>query len=100
MFVYLKNTEMNIEPLHEKILVKQIAAQKETLGGVLIPEESQKKPSKAVVIAVGEGLKDRPMSIRVGATVHYIFGAGTKIDDEDTGEEYLIMRDNEVLAQS
>ena len=49
------------------------------------------------VIDVGCGLKDRPMVIKKGATVFYVFGAGTKI--EDNGEEFLVMRDTDCLLQ-
>lgn len=89
---------MNIEPLHEKILVNQIEAQTETLGGVSIPTELQKKPSKGIVVAVGVGLKDRPMIIQVGATVHYVLGAGSEIEDEN-GDKYLVMLDKDCLCQ-
>ncbi len=88
---------MRVEPLHEKILVRPLEAEKESVGGVSIPQELQKKPCKGIVLAVGCGLKDRPMIIEVGALVYYIYGAGTKITDGEN--EYLSMRDNECLAQ-
>lgn len=88
---------MRVEPLHEKILVQPLDAEKESMGGVSIPQELQKKPCKGIVLAVGSGLKDRPMIIEVGALVYYIYGAGTKITDGEN--EYLSMRDNECLAQ-
>lgn len=88
---------MRVEPLHEKILVQPLDAEKESVGGVSIPQELQKKPCKGIVLAVGCGLKDRPMIIEVGALVYYIYGAGTKITDGEN--EYLSMRDNECLAQ-
>ncbi len=88
---------MRIEPLHEKILVRPLDAEKESIGGVSIPQELQKKPCKGIVLAVGCGLKERPMVIEVGALVYYIYGAGTKIVDGEN--EFLSMRDNECLAQ-
>lgn len=86
-----------LEVLHEKILVKPMDAQEKSAGGIDIPMDLQKKPSKGKVISVGCGLKDRPMIIKEGATVFYIFGAGTKI--EHNGEELLAMRDTDCLIQ-
>lgn len=86
-----------LEVLHEKILVKPMDAQSVSTGGVEIPQDLQKKPSKGKVIEVGCGLKDRPMIIKKGAIVFYINGAGTKI--EHNGEEYLAMRDSDCLVQ-
>ncbi len=87
-----------LEVLHEKILVKPMDAQATSLGGIDIPMDLQVKPSKGKVIAVGCGLKDRPMIIKEGAIVYYIFGAGTKIEHE--GEELLAMRDIDCLIQT
>lgn len=86
-----------LEVLHEKILVEPLDAQSTSLGGVEIPLDLQKKPSKGLVIEVGGGLKDRPMVIRKGATVFYMYGAGTKIEHD--GKEYLAMRDTDCLIQ-
>lgn len=88
---------LKLEVLHEKILVQPMDAQSESSGGIDIPLDLQKKPSKGKVIKVGGGLKDRPMIIKEGATVFYIFGAGTKIEHD--GEEYLAMRDTDCLLQ-
>lgn len=87
-----------LEVLHEKILVKPMDAQATSVGGIDIPLDLQKKPSKGIVIEVGCGLHDRPMKIKKGATVFYIYGAGTKI--EHNGEEYLAMRDIDCLIQT
>lgn len=72
-------------------------AQAVSSGGIDIPQDLQKKPSKGKVIEVGCGLKDRPMIIKKGATIFYIFGAGTKIEHD--GEEYLAMKDTDCLLQ-
>jgi chaperonin GroES len=86
-----------LEVLHEKILVEPMEAQKTSTGGIDIPMDLQTKPSKGKVIEVGGGLKDRPMVIKKGATVFYIYGAGTKIEHD--GKEYLAMRDTDCLLQ-
>lgn len=87
-----------LEVLHEKILVKPMEAKSASTGGIDIPLDLQKKPSKGLVIEVGCGLKDRPMIIKKGAIVFYIFGAGSKIEHE--GEEYLAMKDTDCLIQT
>jgi chaperonin GroES len=86
-----------LEVLHEKILVQPMDAQSTSLGGVDIPLDLQKKPSKGKVIKVGGGIKDRPMVIKEGAIVYYIYGAGSKIEHD--GKEYLAMRDTDCLIQ-
>lgn len=87
-----------LEVLHEKILVEAMEAQAESTGGVAIPQDLQKKPCKGRVVEIGCGLKDRPMMIKKGAIVHYIFGAGTKIEHD--GKEYLCMKDTDCLIQT
>lgn len=87
-----------LEVMHDKIMVKPLDAQATSTGGIDIPLDLQKKPSKGIVFEVGCGLHDRPMKIKKGAIVHYIFGAGTKI--EHNNEEYLVMRDIDCLIQT
>lgn len=86
-----------LEVLYDKILVQALDAITTSTGGIDIPQDLQKKPSKGKVIAVGVGLKDRPMIIKEGYIVFYIFGAGTKIEHD--GKEYLAMRDTDCLIQ-
>lgn len=88
---------MNIEPLYEQVLIKPYETEKQTTGGINIPETLQERPSKGLVIAVGSGLTERPMKVNVGYTAFYIKGAGTQIEED--GEKYLLMRDKEILAQ-
>lgn len=87
-----------LEVFHEKILVRPLEAQKTSAGGIDIPQDLQKKPSKGIVVEVGCGLHDRPMRVKKGATVHYIFGAGSKVEVD--GEELLAMRDIDCLLQT
>lgn len=86
-----------LEVLHEKILVQPMDAQATSTGGIDIPLDLQKKPCKGLVIEVGCGIKDRPMIIKKGATVFYMYGAGTKIEHD--GKDYLAMRDTDCLIQ-
>lgn len=82
---------MKIIPLHEKIMVLPFATNAKTSGGIIIPETSQERPSKATVVAVGKGTKDRPMELEVGDTVFHIKNAGSPVEVD--GVLYYILRD-------
>ena len=87
---------MNIKPLADRVLVKPAAAEEKTVSGIIIPDSAKEKPLKGEVIAVGNGTKDEEMVLKAGDTVLYGKYAGTEIELE--GEEYIIMRQNDVLA--
>lgn len=78
-------------PLHEKIIVLPFPPEKETAAGIIIPDTAQERPSKATVMAVGNGTKDRAMDIQVGDIVGHIKNAGTP--HEEDGKLYYILRD-------
>ena len=88
---------MTIEPLHEKIIVLPFAKTEKTESGIIIPETAQERPSKATVVAVGGGTKDRPMEIGVGDIVFHIKNAGTPIEDD--GVLYYFLRDVDCLGR-
>ena len=69
---------------------------KKTKGGIIIPDTAKEKPMKGKVIAVGNGKKDEPMTVKAGDTVLYGKYAGTEITIE--GDEYLIMRESDIFA--
>lgn len=85
-----------IQPLADRVLLKPVAAEEKTVGGIIIPDSAKEKPAKAEVVAVGPGSKDEPMSLQVGDVVLYGKYAGTEVEHE--GEKYLIMRQSDVLA--
>lgn len=87
---------MAIQPLADRVLVKPVAAEEKTLGGIIIPDSAKEKPAKGEVVAVGRGTKDEEMLLKVGDVVLYGKYAGTEIEHE--GEKYLIMRQSDVLA--
>ena len=87
---------MNIKPLADRVLIKPVAAEEKTVGGIIIPDSAKEKPLKGNVIAVGEGTKDEKMVLKKGDTVLYGKYAGTEIELEN--EQYLIMRQSDVLA--
>lgn len=87
---------MSIKPLADRVLVKPAAAEEKTVGGIIIPDTAKEKPLKSEVIAVGNGTKDEEMVLKAGDQILYGKYAGTEIELD--GENYLIMRQSDVLA--
>ncbi len=87
---------MKIKPLADRVLIKPMAAEEKTIGGIIIPDSAKEKPLQGEVVAVGNGTKDEEMILKEGDTVLFGKYAGTELDFE--GEKYLIMRQSDVLA--
>ncbi|MDR1980797.1 MAG: co-chaperone GroES [Tannerellaceae bacterium] len=87
---------MNIKPLADRVLIKPAAAEEKTVGGIIIPDSAKEKPLKGEVVAVGNGTKEEEMILKPGNVVLYGKYAGTEIDLD--GDQYLIMRQSDVLA--
>ena len=87
---------MNIKPLADRVLIKPVAAEEKTVGGIIIPDSAKEKPLKGNVVAVGKGTKDEEMVLKAGDSVLYGKFAGTELELE--GERFLIMRQSDVLA--
>jgi chaperonin GroES len=87
---------VNITPLHDRVIVKAAAAEEKTAGGIIIPDTAKEKPQRGTVIAAGPGKKDEPMTVKAGNTILYGKYAGTEVSFE--GEDYLIMRESDILA--
>ncbi|WP_338090247.1 co-chaperone GroES [Polluticoccus soli] len=87
---------VNITPLHDRVIVKPAAAEEKTAGGIIIPDTAKEKPQRGIVVAAGPGKKDEPMTVKSGDTVLYGKYAGTEISLE--GADYLIMRESDILA--
>ncbi|MBS1616394.1 MAG: co-chaperone GroES [Bacteroidetes bacterium] len=85
-----------ITPLHDRVIVKPAAAEETTKGGIIIPDTAKEKPQRGTVIAAGPGKKDEPTSVKAGDTVLYGKYAGTEVNLE--GEDFLIMRESDILA--
>lgn len=92
---------MKLKPIQDRVLVKREDAEEKTSGGIIIPDTSKEKPSKGVVVAVGDGVRDEkgniiPMTLKVGDKVFFTKWGGTevKIDNEDL----LIMKESDILA--
>ncbi len=87
---------MNIKPLGDRVLVKPAAVEEKTVSGIIIPDSAKEKPLKGEVLAVGKGTKEEAMEVAVGNTVLYSKYAGTELELD--GEDYLIMRQSDILA--
>ncbi len=87
---------VNITPLHDRVIVKAAAAEEKTAGGIIIPDTAKEKPQRGIVVAAGPGKKDEPMTVKSGDTILYGKYAGTEVSFE--GEDYLIMRESDILA--
>ncbi len=92
---------MNLRPLHDRLIVERIEEQEQQVGGIIIPDSAKEKPQQGKVIAVGKGKvrddgKVSPLDVKEGDTILFGKYSGQEIKIE--GKEYLIMREDEVLA--
>ena len=91
----------NIRPLHDRVIVKRIEEGEQVRGGIIIPDTAKEKPQEGEVIAAGEGkYKDdgtrQALDVKVGDRV--LFGKYSGSEIKIDGEEYLIMREDEILG--
>jgi len=87
---------INIKPLADRVLIEPAAAETQTSSGLYIPDTAKEKPQKGIVIAVGPGTKENPVTLSVGDTVLYGKYAGTELQHD--GKDFLIMKENDILA--
>lgn len=92
---------MALRPLHDRILVTRIEEDEQVVGGIIIPDSAKEKPQQGKVIAVGAGKADKdgkriPLDVKDGDTI--LFGKYSGQEVKIDGQEYLIMREDEVLA--
>lgn len=87
---------LKIQPLSDRVVVEPQAAETKTASGLYIPDSAKEKPQQGKVVAVGKGKKDHDMTVKVGDTVLYgkYSGSELKLD----GSDYLIMREEDILA--
>jgi len=92
---------MKIRPLHDRILVKRIEEQETRRGGIIIPDTAKEKPQEGKVVAAGNGKvnedgKKIPLDVKAGDRILFGKYSGSEVKIED--EEYLILREEDVLA--
>ena len=92
---------MALRPLHDRILVERLEEEEQKVGGIIIPDSAKEKPQQGKVIAAGNGKskddgKRVPLDVKAGDTI--LFGKYSGQEIKVDGNEYLIMREDEVLA--
>jgi chaperonin GroES len=92
---------MNVRPLHDRLIVQRLEEEEQRVGGIIIPDSAKEKPQQGRVIAAGNGKttdegKRLPLDVKAGDTI--LFGKYSGQEIKLDGEEYLIMREEEVLA--
>ncbi len=92
---------MSIRPLYDRVVVKRLAAETTTNGGIVIPDKAAEKPSQGEVVAVGEGAlldngERRPLAVKAGDRVLFGQYAGSEVKID--GDDYLIIKESEIFA--
>ncbi len=92
---------MKIRPLHDRVLVRRLEEEEQRVGGIIIPDTAKEKPQQGEVIGVGNGKlletgERVPLDVKVGDRI--LFGKYAGADVKIDGEEYLILREDEILA--
>jgi chaperonin GroES len=97
----VKEMTVNITPLHDRVLVRRLEEKETAKGGIIIPDTAKEKPHEGEVIAIGSGKMEKghriPLDVKVGDRILFgkYMGNDIKIDDQ----EYLILREDEILAK-
>jgi chaperonin GroES len=92
---------MNLRPLHDRVLVRRLEEQESVRGGIIIPDTAKEKPQQAEVVAVGNGKLDdngKRIPIEVKSGDRILFGKYSGSDIKVDGDEYLILREDEILG--
>ena len=92
---------MKFRPLHDRVLVRRVAEEGKTAGGIIIPDTAKEKPMEGEVVAVGPGARSddgeiRPLDVKVGDRVLFGKWSGTEIKLD--GEELMIMKESDLLG--
>jgi chaperonin GroES len=92
---------MKVRPLYDRVLIRRVAEEEKTKGGIIIPDTAKEKPSEGEVVAVGSGkLNDkgqlRPLEVKKGDRI--LFGKYSGNEIKVDGDELIILREDEVLG--
>ena len=88
--------KIKIKPLADRLILEPAVAETKTASGIIIPDSAKEKPQQGVVLAVGPGTKELPVTVKVGDKVLYGKYSGSELQWE--GKELLILRESDVLA--
>ena len=97
----MARTDISVRPLHDRILVRRMAEETKTAGGIIIPETAKEKPQRGEIVAAGKGRvsedgKVMPLEVKVGDRILFGKYSGTELKLD--GQEYLMMREEDVLG--
>jgi len=92
---------MKFRPLHDRVLLRRIAQDEKTAGGIIIPDTAKEKPMEGEIVAVGSGSRDEkgnviPLDVKAGDRVLFSKWAGTEVTIE--GQEYLVMKESDIVG--
>ncbi|WIM11776.1 co-chaperone GroES [Enhydrobacter sp.] len=92
---------MKFRPLHDRVVVKRVAEEEKTKGGIIIPDTAKEKPMEGEIIAVGPGARDEkgtlvPLDVKAGDRILFGKWSGTEIKLD--GVEYLIMKESDIMG--
>ncbi len=97
----MASAELNVRPLHDRILVRRMAEEEKTAGGIIIPDSAKEKPQRGEIVATGKGRvtedgKVLPLEVKSGDKVLFSKYAGTELKLGDI--DYLMMREEDILG--
>ncbi len=97
----MARAELNVRPLHDRILVRRMAEEEKTAGGIIIPDSAKEKPQRGEVVATGKGRvtedgKVLSLEVKVGDKILFSKYSGTELKLD--GAEYLMMREEDILG--
>jgi chaperonin GroES len=100
-YVEAREMTVNVTPLHDRVLVRRLEEKETAKGGIIIPDTAKEKPQEGEVVAVGAGKKEKnhrvPLDVKVGDRILFAKYTGNDITIDD--QEYLILREEEILAK-
>ena len=88
--------KINIKPLSDRVVVKPIEVEKKTAAGIILPDANKEKPQEGIVINVGPGKKDEPMTLKEND--HILFSKYGETEYKMGDETFIIMRESDVYA--
>lgn len=97
----MAKAEIGVRPLHDRVLVRRMPEELKTAGGIIIPETAKEKPQRGEIVATGKGRvtedgKVTPLDVKIGDKI--LFGKYSGTELKLNGEEYLMMREEDILG--
>jgi chaperonin GroES len=100
-YAEVRQMSVNVTPLHDRVLVRRLEEKETAKGGIIIPDTAKEKPQEGEVMAIGEGKIEKghriPLDVKVGDRI--LFGKYTGNDINIDDQEYLILREEEILVK-